>query len=172
MIILSFNACKDEGGGEPSVDCGGEFDQSAMFQNMADNIILPGYMSLKMEVDDMVGKAEAFTTDYSLDALNELRASFLDAYGFWQHVAQFNFGPAEEVFLRSSVNNFPLDVTMLENNIFTNTYDFNQPDSFDKGFPAIDYMLYGMEETDEALLNRFLNEDGADESGYLMAFGN
>lgn len=168
FLIICFNACKDEGSENP---CGGEgdFDQSAMFQNIADNVILPEYTNLKTKVDDMAIKTDAFTTDYSLASLEALRNSFLAAYTSWQHVAQYNFGPAEEVFLRSSVNNFPLDVTQLEENIMTNTYDFNQPDNFDKGFPALDYMLYGMEATDEELINRFLNEDAADESGYLKA---
>ncbi len=169
FLMICLNACKDEGGGTPSIDCGGDFDQSAMFQNITDNIILPEYTNFKTMVDDMAVKTETFTTDYSLISLEDLRSSFLAAYTSWQHVAQYSFGPAEEVFLRSSVNNFPLDLTLLEGNILTNTYDFDMPDNYDKGFPAIDYMLYGMEETDEALINRFLNEDASDETGYLNA---
>lgn len=168
LFLFTFNACQDNNGGETPT-CGGDFDQKAMFQNIADNIIIPGYENLKIKVDEMVVKTETFTTNYSINSLDELRASFLDAYGYWQHVALYNFGPAEEVFLRSSVNNFPLDVTMTEANIQSRTYDFNQPDNFDKGFPAIDYLLYGIGENDNAIINRYLTDNAANYEEYLKA---
>ena len=165
FFTFSFNACKDDNGGE--ITCGGEFDQRAMFQNIADNLILPELTNFKVKVDDMATKTEAFTSTYDLATLEDLRSSFLEAYASWQHVAQYSFGPAEEVFLRSSVNNFPLDVTMTEANILSGVYDFDQPDNFDKGLPAIDYLLYGIGENDTRIIEKYLEEDAADYGQYL-----
>ncbi|MGB0930450.1 MAG: imelysin family protein [Chitinophagales bacterium] len=168
LLLFTFNACKDDTGGG-TTSCGGDFDQSAMFQNIADNLILPEYSNLKTKVDDMVAKTETFTTTYDVATLESLRNAYIAAYTSWQHTAQYNFGPAEEVFLRSSVNNFPLDVAMTETNIQTRTYDFNQPDNYDKGFPAMDYLLYGIAEDDNAIVLRYVTDNTANYEAYLKA---
>lgn len=167
LLLLSFNACKDDNGGG-TTGCGGDFDQSAMLQNIADNLILPAYTDLKAKVDDMASKTETFTSTYDLATLESLRSSYIAAYTSWQKAAQYNFGPAEEVFLRSSVNNFPLDVAMTETNIQTRTYDFDQPDNYDKGFPAMDFLLYGIGEEDNEIISRYLEDDIADYEQYLQ----
>ncbi|MEZ4887938.1 MAG: imelysin family protein [Chitinophagales bacterium] len=168
IFIFSFNACKDDTGGG-TTNCGGDFDQKAMFQNITDNLILPAYTDLKAKVDDMASKTETFTSTYDLATLESLRSSYIAAYTSWQKAAQYNFGPAEEVFLRSSVNNFPLDVTMIEANIQNRVYDFDQPDNYDKGFPAMDYLLYGIAEDDNAILFKYLSDNSANHEEYLQA---
>ena len=60
----------------------------------------------------------------------------------WQRVAQFEFGPAEKVFLRNSLNNFPLNEEALEINIQSESFNADNPETYDKGFPALDYLLY------------------------------
>ncbi|MFK7908545.1 MAG: imelysin family protein [Chitinophagales bacterium] len=167
IFLFTFNACKDDNGGETS-SCGGDFDQKAMFQNIADNLILPNYTDLKAKVDDMASKTEVFTSTYDITTLEALRTSYIAAYTSWQKSAQYNFGPAEEVSLRSSVNNFPLDTVMTKTNIQTLIYDFDQPDNYDKGFPAIDYLLYGIGKDDNAIISRYLEEDIADYERYLQ----
>ena len=141
IILLAFSCGVDE---EPGTDCIQGFDQKAMFENMATSTILPAYSQLKNQVDQLSIKGAAFTTDPSEATLLDLRSSFIAAYEQWQYAAPFEFGPAMDVFLRNSLNNFPVNVGQLENNIATGSWNFDAPDEYDKGFPALDYLLYGI----------------------------
>lgn len=115
-----------------------------MFANMADNIILPALDELQGKVDSLQSAVGSFTAAPDeaglLAAQDALKAAWLS----WQAVSPYNFGPAETVFLRSSVNNFPANIADIEANIASGNYDFNLPDEYDKGFPALDYLLFGL----------------------------
>jgi len=160
-LLLAFACGVDE---EPSNDCIQGFDQQAMFENMATSTILPAYSQLKNQIDQLSIKGEAFTSDPSEDKLLDLRNSFIAAYEQWQYAAPFEFGPAMDVFLRNSLNNFPVNIGQLENNITTASWNFDAPDEYDKGFPALDYLLYGIEGDLTERLNLF--KDGPDAQKY------
>jgi len=142
---LMITSCKEDdnpaGGGDP---CSSTFDQAAMFVNVADNIIIPAYADFQSKVNDLTAKTAAFTATPETSSLSDLQASFSAAYLSWQAAALYEFGPAEEVFLRNSVNNFPLNISETEANISSGSYDFDTPDRFDKGLPALDYLLFGL----------------------------
>jgi len=137
-----FQACKDDDGIQDL--CSNSFDQKAMFENVADNIILPTYLRLQEKVDALADQTDLFISLTNENNLGELRTTFKEAYIVWQEAAQFEFGPAEEVFLQNSLNNFPVNITQVEFNIQNETNNFAQPDTYDQGFPAIDYLLYGV----------------------------
>ena len=141
-ISLWLPACKDDD--NPANSCNTSFDQQALFENLANEIILPAYQQLQEAVDSLELQTSAFIAAPSTNTLLDLHAAFQAAYEAWQSAAPFEFGPAEAVFLRTSLNNFPTDTAAIESNINTSTWDFDQPDRFDKGFPALDYLLYGL----------------------------
>ena len=152
IALLGWVACGDNTEDDP---CNVDFDQSAMFQHYTNQLIVPAYTALKEKVDIMSNDATAFTSNPNITTLAAFRSSFLEAYAQWQYASGYNFGPAEEVFLTNSLNNFPLDTAALQSNIESGNYDFTSPDDFDKGFPALDYLLYGT---------------GHDESGVVAAY--
>ncbi len=161
--LIIFNACDS---GTEENPCENDFDQKAMFMNMANNLIIPAFTDLKTQVDAMSAASTAFTANPNQNELTTFRTAWFDAYLSWQSAAQYNFGPATEVFLRSSVNNFPLNVEETDANIQTGTYDFSIPDAFDKGFPALDYLLYGIGADDTEILGKFTTE--TDASKYIQ----
>ncbi|MEO0471102.1 MAG: imelysin family protein, partial [Bacteroidota bacterium] len=132
-----------------------DFAVNSMVANIADNLIIPGYEDLQQKVDVMAEDVNAFSADINQNNLDALRASWLDAYLSFQNVAQYEFGPAEDAFLRNSVNNFPINAGNVDDNIASGSYNFNSPDAFDKGFPALDYLLYGIGADDQAILTQF-----------------
>ncbi len=166
-LVLLVPACKDDDGGSGS--CNYNFDQTELFQNLADQVILPAYNTLKNRVDDLAAATTAFNGNPSEINLAILRSAWLSAYLSWQTAAPYEFGPAEEVFLRMSVNNFPLDTLAVQANLQSGTYNFDQPDAFDKGFPALDYLLYGTGLNDAAIVARFTGTDGSKYRDYLAA---
>ncbi|NJN76974.1 MAG: imelysin family protein [Saprospiraceae bacterium] len=66
----------------------------------------------------------------------------------------YEFGPAAEVFLQNSINNFPLDTAIVHQKIQNSDYDFTSPDAYDKGFPALDYLLFGIGNDDAEIINK------------------
>lgn len=167
--LLLMGACGDD---EPTGDasgCNTTFNQTALFEHIADNIIIPTYSDLQTKVNDLSTKTTDFVNNPTQTTLAAVRTSWLAAYLVWQQAAQFEFGPATEVFLRSSVNNFPLNVEKVNQNI-GGTYDFNRPDEFDKGFPALDYLFYGLGNNDTELLSHYTSPAQANPLGdYVLA---
>jgi uncharacterized protein len=168
-LSLFGMACKsdDEGSGS---GCQSDFDQQELFVNVADNLIVPGYESMQSKLNQLLNATNAFVGTPDQTTLDNIRSIYSDAYLHFQKIAPYEFGPAETVFLRSSLNNFPTNTTEIEGHITNNTADFDQPEKFDKGFPAMDYLLYGIGENDEAILALFANGDGY--KNYLLALVN
>lgn len=151
-FILLIAACGDD---TPTTGCETDFNQEAMFTNIADNLIIPAYTDLKGKVDDLESKITDFQSNRTQANLEALRNSWLESYRTWQRASSYKFGPSEEVFLFNSVNNFPLNVEETNEKITNEDYDFSSPDAYDKGFPALDYLLYGIGNDDAEILAQF-----------------
>jgi hypothetical protein len=160
ISLLGWTACDP---GTEENPCEVDFDQSAMFQNYANDLIIPAYIRLKSEVDRLVTKTEAFNNNPTDLALTELQYAFFGTYNLWQDAAQYDFGPAEEVFLRNSVNNFPVDTAVILTNISDGGYTFDSPDAYDKGLPALDYLLFNTYDNNAEILDRFTTNSQATE---------
>lgn len=170
LLGLSLSACKDKEDDTNTNPCSISFDQEAMFANLADNIIIPSYLSLKTGVDALAIQTDNFINDPQESQLVSLREAWLAAYLSWQACAQYEFGPAAEVFLRNSLNNFPTNQDAIEQNISSGSYDFSQPDNYDKGFPALDYLLFGSGANTGEIINKFASASTADQyRNYLKA---
>lgn len=155
FLIAGLTACSDENGGSVGDPCANDYNQEVLFTNVVDNIILPQYRSFRTEVDALSTRADAFLVSPSTTTLDALRQQFSTTWLQWQRVAPFEFGPAESVFLANSLNNFPLDQQALEDNIAAGSWSFDNPSAFDKGFPALDYLLYGLGDTPAAVVDAF-----------------
>ena len=169
-IALFFYACGSDDTTITTDDSGtdntGNFDRSAMLTNWADNIIIPGYVDFTAKVNALETATTAFTTDAS--DLTAVRAAWLDAYTTWQKVSMFEVGPAETVNLRLNVNIYPANVTTVQNNIDNGSYDLGlSSNRAAKGFPAIDYLLYGVGADDAAILAVYNGTEGAAHKQYL-----
>jgi len=159
---LMITSCKEDdnptGGGDP---CSSTFDQAAMFVNLADNIIVPAYIDFQSKVNELSSSIAVFNSSPTGTSLTRMQEDLSAAYLSWQAIALYEFGPAQEVFLRNSVNNFPLNITETEANITAGTYDFDTPDRFDKGLPALDYLLFGLGENTTEIFEKYTTDPRA-----------
>lgn len=165
-LIFLFSCDKDQS----AVDaCDGDFDQRAMFENIADNLIIPQYV----ELTDLVNKLSDATNDFAdnpnSNTLANVKTAMVESWKNWQLVAQYSFGPAEDVFLRNSVNSFPLNFEEMIPKIESGNTDFSSPDDFDKGFPALDYLLFGVANNNENVIYFYKNTENANYNKYLKA---
>jgi predicted lipoprotein len=139
------------------------FDRSLMLMNWADNIILPSYQNFSNETNALKVASENFIAETTLENLNTLRQEWEDAYLSWQTIGMFEIGPAQNVALRSFLNTYPTNVSSIDNLIEIQNYnlaDINFNDT--QGFPALDYLLYGIAENDADILNLFDNDFNGD----------
>ncbi len=144
-------------------------DRKTMLTNIADNIILPSYANFKTKFDLMLTKSDAFAAKPDKASLADFRQAWVDAYTEWQKVELFDLGPAEQYTLRNFFNIYPASVTGIEDYIAAGSGTFDVPASYPKqGFPAIDYLINGLDATDDAIVGRYTTAaDAAKRIAYL-----
>ncbi|WP_299702982.1 imelysin family protein [uncultured Pontibacter sp.] len=150
-----------------------EYDRQAMLANYADNLIVPGYQKFKTETDEMASAVTAFTTDPTAATLADARKEYQEAYLAWQEVSAYEFGPADEQLLRSNLNIYPTTTSQVENNISSGNYNLQTTANMSaKGFPAMDYLLYGSA-SDAATVDQFTTAaNAANRRKYLQDITN
>ncbi len=84
-LLLIISSCGDEQITTPDVN----FDRKAMFQNIADNTIVPEYSVLKTKVVKLDAALNDFTENPDSEKLQTARAAFQTAYLAWQHSSPF-----------------------------------------------------------------------------------
>ncbi len=158
IVIIACGGGGDEGGGSSTDD----FDRGAMLVHLADDIIIPAFEDLEGDLTDLVSATEVFTETPNEANLIALKTSWLAAYKTWQYVEMFNIGAAEELNYSFFVNIYPVSVTEVENNITNGSYDLTAAANYDaQGFPAIDYLLYGLAEDSSGVLEKYTTYDNA-----------
>ncbi|WP_052595218.1 imelysin family protein [Aureispira sp. CCB-QB1] len=152
VFLCTFSACKTDSNNA----CATEFDQLSLLSNIGNNIILPNYQKLAKEADDLDAAASNFATTPTVTNLTTLRNILQATWTTWQTASIFEFGPAETEELRLYMNNFPVFVTRLNDAISSGSYDLTtETYSYTRGFPALDYLLYGAASSDNDLINLY-----------------
>jgi len=154
--IMILGSCSSDNSGEDIID---GFDRSAMLVNWADNIIIPAYESYYSALQSLELTADAFEADKNSANLLALQEAWFDAYVAWQYVSMFEIGKAETISLRDFTNIFPANATQIEANISEGDYNLELPSTRDQqGFPALDYLLFGIGSTNDEILNKHVSE--------------
>lgn len=169
VVLVAYACSSDDSSTEDQDPTPSSFDRTALLENWADNIILPGYVDFDSKVASLENNTLLFTTQPNESNLETLRASWLDAYTTWQRVSMFEIGPAETVGLRLNVNIFPTNVTNIAANITNGAYDLTLSSNRSaKGFPALDYLLYGIATDDTSILAIYNGAEGDAYKQYLQ----
>jgi len=154
-VTIIMVSCGDDFGSSGSE----EFDREALLENLGANVIIPSYESYREGVIALKQRSIEFTQVPNAQTLQTLREQFKSSYLLWQKCSFYEFGPAAEISLKSSTNSFPADVQKINTNISSGIYDLNMPINRTAiGFPAIDYLIYGNDKTDNQLIIDFVDE--------------
>lgn len=158
---LIFVACSSDN--ESSEESNDSFDRGAMLANWADNIIVPAYTSFNAATTELQSKTSDFTSNPSTAGLQNLRTAWKNAYVSFQNVSMFEIGKAEELRFRNRMNVYPTNVSDLEGFVSSGVYDFSLPSTITvQGFPAIDYLINGLAETDAEILEFYISSSNAE----------
>ena len=133
-----------------------DFNRSVMLSDWANGIIIPHYQNYKLSLDELKSSASLFIELKNEDTFDKLRNSWLDAYIEWQYVSMFEIGMAESIGLRNFTNIYPCNTEEIEANIEGGLYNLKLPSTFDEqGFPAIEYLLFGIESDVQGIVSKF-----------------
>ena len=165
LVVLVVSSCliacsSDDPENDNSND---NFDRGLMLMNWADNIIIPSFQNFSAETNALKVASDDFIAETTLENLNTLRQEWEEAYLSFQTVALYEIGPAQNVELRSFLNTYPTNVSSIDSFIESQNYnlaDINFNDA--QGFPALDYLLYGIADNDADILDLFDNDFNGD----------
>lgn len=158
LLLIVFAACDNSTSPEDQSN----FDRPEMLANYANNIILPSYEELQADVDDLQTAAQNFEAEPTPGNLETLQSALKEARLGWQDVSPFQFGPAESVLLRSSLNTYPVDTDQVNEFISSGNYTFGTIDSRDAaGLPALGYLLHGVGNSNEEILAMYTTDSEA-----------
>ncbi|WP_124981051.1 imelysin family protein [Nonlabens xiamenensis] len=165
FLILACSESTDDGGSTSD-----DFDRKALLENAADNIIIPALTQLVEDLEDLQLAQQDFTATPNTTTLASLRTHWLDAYMTWQYIEMFNIGKAEEILYAFQMNIYPTNVTDINNNIASGTYDLSIPNNNDAvGFPALDYLLFGVGQDETAILTAYTTATDAQNRKQYLA---
>lgn len=151
LIIVGVVSCKPEKQEEPTK--GSDSDRSPVLANIADNIIIPSYANFDVKLTTLISTSDAFRSTPTESTLTVLRSAWVDAYIEWQKIALFDFGPATDVGLQGFMNVYPTNETTIQANINSGNASLETLGSYSaQGFPALDYLINGIESTDAAIV--------------------
>lgn len=146
------------------------FERSTLLTNWADNIIVPSYEAFAADLSSLSASFNTFKANASEENLSALRASWMKTYKTWQHVDMFEIGPAETVGFRLNMNIYPTDTQKIDANVSSGIYDLSLSSSRDaKGFPALDYLINGLADTDAEIVAKFNATDKEALLAYMQA---
>lgn len=168
FIAMLFAKCKKK---DESAEITPEssFDKTGMLSNIGENIIIPNYNELKTKIDSLKILNDLFIANPSLTSLNALQTQFIKSYFTYQSCSTFEIGPAEDEIIRVNFNTFPCDTLEIKTKIETGNVSLSTVADIDsKGFPAIDFLIYGSSQNNNAvLINYTTGVNAANAKNYL-----
>ena len=169
-MAATFFACSKKGDPQKE-DTGSAADRKAVLVNVTENIVIPSYNNFKTKLDLLVSKTNNFTDAPTTASLGELRSAWMNAYVEWQKIELFEFGSADRYSLRSYFNIYPTNETTISANIASGTANLDIASNFTaQGFPAIDYLINGLGNTDDIVVSYYTTEtDAAKRKAYLKS---
>lgn len=162
LLVLVASCNPDETDDDnPAVD----FDRQAMLTGWVDNVIVPGYADLETALTDLSTATDAFVAIPATGTKAILRDAVHEANLKFQAIDPLLIGKAEEIRLREQLNTYPTDTDLIDGFARDGGYNLALPsNTAAQGFPALDYLLYGLE--DDAFLT---GDNAAGYADYLVS---
>lgn len=166
LLLLFATACSSSTNSDKTAN----FDRTAMLENYGNNIIIPAFEGMQTATDKLQSTAQNFETERTSEQLKALQEALKNARLAWQDVSPFQFGPAESVLLRASLNTYPVDTDKISGNVSSGEYTLETIGNRDAaGLPALGYLLHGVGETSEEILAMYTTDaDAQNRLNYLL----
>lgn len=163
IILLCFLlvACTEE---KPNNTCE-TVDNNAILENIG-NIIVDRYSQINTQATLTQTAITAFTTAPTTITLTAAQNAVKQLYLDFETVEMLQFGPAESYLQRTALNNYPTDTTIILSLIASNTTNLSTVSNSAKGIQALDYLLFGVANSDAEIVTWYTNNNNRN---YLTA---
>ena len=171
-LIFSFIflfSCSEDNSTPASSD---NYDRKELLSNLVNNIIIPAHQNFNNELQLFESTVNSFNDDRSISNLEMIQDQFIVSYRAWQYIEMFNMGKAEEIEYVKSMNTYPTNTTVIDQNIVSGNYNLDDatwPSWSSQGFPALDYMLYGLDNDSTLILDKYNGLEAGNYLSYLNA---
>jgi hypothetical protein len=166
LIALIAYGC-DKNGGQSTP----EFDRKSMLQNFAENLIKPAFIDLQTKVDILKISCDEFVKAPDESKLINLQNAWDEAYSSWMYANAYNVGPGGEEGIRKSlveeIGTWPANTTTIENNILENKTSLSDFNRDNRGFNAIEYLIFDIDGVQSNIVNAFNSSENR--KNYLIA---
>ena len=161
-FIVTFYSCKKSDPDTTTDPSNAGFDKTAMLKQYADELIIPEYAALQQKLAALQTASDAFVQAPSAATQAAVKTAYAAAHLQYEHVAAFQFGPAETALLDQYLNfsggldysfttageltGFSVDTTTIEKNISTGVYNLTvlqRSTFYSQGFAALSYLYFG-----------------------------
>jgi predicted lipoprotein len=158
-ITLCIVACNKKDDATNSV--GESFDKTAMLTQYADSLIMPEYVALQARIAELQTASESFIQAPDAGTQTNVLDAYTKAYSQYEHVAAFQFGPAETALLDPFVNfsggldysfttagqltGFSVDSATIEQRSAGGSYDLTsmtRSSFYSQGFGTLGYLYF------------------------------
>ena len=165
VVCISCSSSDDK----PS-NPGDSFNRTELLTHWADNLIIPAYQNYADKLTIFSGDVSNFTNSPSQENLDTVRTSWFVAYQAYQKVMLYNVGKAADINFKEATNTYPTNVAGIEQNIANGNYNLELLSQYSKqGFPALDYLLNGLGDSDADILAHYVsNANAANYKQYLL----
>ncbi len=166
-LVGAGYSCSKNGGGSNNSSTG---NNDTILVNLGNNIILPAYQGLAGAVNALDSAIGDFNAGPTASKLSTLQGLFKTAYLSWEASSEFNyFGPASTAQpVLPTINVFPTSSALIDSNTSQNNDNVNTfANTPAKGFPALDYLLFGAGAN--TLAGYTTDVDAANRQKYLAA---
>ena len=167
LLIVIHSSCKKK---TPTPSpTNNDFDKSGMLKNVGQTIIIPAFQVLNNSCYSLDSVIMDFNLSPDDTKLIHLQTIFKNTYRAWQSASAFKFGPAEQEYLNENLNTFPTNASKINSNISSGSYNLDAITNLDaKGFPGIDYLLFGLGANNTEILTMYtLDNDAMRRKQYL-----
>jgi hypothetical protein len=158
-IVVLFACNKDSEGSSDN------FDRKKMLENYADNLIIPAFDDLTRKTEALSDAINNFTNEPSELTLQLAQESWKFAYLSWQYANAYNFGPGGEEGLKKSlveeIGTFPVSASDIDSMLVLNSYNLTNLRRDTRGFLALDYLLFSLDNNNSAVLNKYIASENA-----------
>ena len=175
IFISSFIGCRKKGCTDPLAtnydpdakkddeSCIYEnFDKQGMLDNIANNYIMPSLENYKTLCETLNNNAQLFISTPNQQNLTTLRSNWESTTLSWQEISFLDFGPAEYILLKSQTNIYPIDTSLINENINLGTWTFINTNYYDqKGLQALDFLLNRPNYSDLQLIDYYTTNTNA-----------
>lgn len=143
VLVSSCNPTDGTDDDNPAVD----FDRQEILAGWVDGFIIPRYADLEEALGFVRAATDEFIANPNQTNEDNLRQEVLLANLSYQAIDPLIIGKAEEIRLREQLNTYPTDTELIDQLAQTTDFNLDLPSNTTaQGFPALDYLLYGLEE--------------------------